>query len=166
MWLNKKNIELKIINLIERPLVNNGYQLTDIKLRRHSITTVEVYIDKIFNDHDSDNKGITHDDCKKVTDLISPILDVEELIKEQYTLEVSSPGINRTITNIEHFAQYKGKQVIIKTDKEYQGIIFDLDNDKIVLDIPAEETKVIINYENIKKANLFYDFNNITNSSK
>ena len=79
--------------LVEPSIKNMGYELSDVEVKQHGRNKlVRLFIDK--------PEGITLDDCESVSQQISLILDVEDLIPEDYTLEVSSPGLNRKLTKI------------------------------------------------------------------
>lgn len=113
---------------------------------------------RIFIDHIS---GITVDDCAKVSHQISAFLDVNDPIQGRYSLEVSSPGINRPLFELEHFAKYLGKRVKIKLRREINGrkklvgTIRNIDQTHIhlmVIDMPSPDIKVP--FEEVEKANL------------
>lgn len=95
--IQDKKLEETIKNLIEDPINKIGYILVDVKL-----TTEEAYEGKralvITIDKSNSGKGITIDDCAKVSRRIGKILDKADLIKESYILEVSSPGVKETVT--------------------------------------------------------------------
>ena len=78
---------VKKIEKILKPLINEaGYEMADVKiLKQKGDMILEVSIDK--------DTGIDIDDCVKVTKLINPVLDQHDLIKESYTLEVMSKGV-------------------------------------------------------------------------
>ncbi|MDU9396046.1 ribosome maturation factor RimP [Pseudomonas sp. zfem003] len=91
-----------------------GYQCWGIEFLsqgRHSL--LRVYID-----HEN---GILIDDCEKVSRQISGVLDVEDPISSEYTLEVSSPGMDRPLFRLEQFAAHAGELVKIKLRSPYEG---------------------------------------------
>jgi len=95
--IQDKKLEETIKNLIEDTINKMGYILVDVKF-----TTEEAYEGEkalvITIDKSNSGKGITIDDCAKVSRRIGKILDKADLIKESYILEVSSPGVKETVT--------------------------------------------------------------------
>ncbi|PAF43339.1 ribosome maturation factor RimP [Helicobacter sp. 11S03491-1] len=83
----------------------------------------------------------TLDKCQAVSELISPLLDVYDPISAQYTLEVSSPGIERILKTPRHFKLSIGEEVSIKTDIKdtFEGIIKDVNAEGVIFQIQQEE---------------------------
>lgn len=91
-----------------------GYEcwgLEFISQGRHSL--LRIYIDHA--------NGILVEDCEKVSRQISGVLDVEDPISNEYTLEVSSPGMDRPLFTLEQFAKHAGELVKIKLRSPYEG---------------------------------------------
>ena len=91
-----------------------GYQCWGIEFisqGRHSL--LRVYIDHA--------NGILVDDCEKVSRQLSGVLDVEDPISGEYTLEVSSPGMDRPLFTVEQYAAHVGAQVKVKLRSPYEG---------------------------------------------
>ena len=78
---------------------------------RHSL--LRIYIDHA--------NGILVEDCEKVSRQVSGVLDVEDPISNEYTLEVSSPGMDRPLFTLEQFAKHAGELVKIKLRSPYEG---------------------------------------------
>lgn len=142
----------KIETLIEPVIHDLGLELWMCEMHnqgRHSL--LRIYIDR-------DGKGATLDDCTEVSRAVGAILDVEDVIKNQYQLEVSSPGLERQLLTAAHFARYIGHDVKIKfrvpqkTHRNCQARIEKVEDDKIVLNVENEKLIVMIN--DIQKANL------------
>ncbi len=116
------SIEERVECLIKEPINNLGYDLYDVMYVKEG----KDYFLRIFIDS---KEGIDLNDCEKVNDAISDLLDNANYIKEQYFLEVSSPGIERIIRKDEHLNQNIGEKVSIKLfkavngKKEYIGIL-------------------------------------------
>lgn len=115
---------------------------------KHSI--LRVYIDK--------EAGVTVDDCEAASKQISALLDVEDPINGAYSLEVSSPGLDRPLFLLEHFTQLVGQKVTLqlvvveKGKRKIQGIIECVQDNNIVLN--SEGEKWLVPFSNISKANL------------
>ena len=128
------NIEQKVENLLKDKIEKIGYDLYDVEYTKEGKNYfLRIYIDK--------PEGIDLKDCEKVNDEISDLLDEADYIKEQYFLEVSSPGIERILRKDKHLEQNKGKEIVIKLfkkdeagNKEYQGILKDFNEEFIELD--------------------------------
>ena len=128
------NIEKKIEDLLTEKIEDMGYELYDVEYAKER----KNYFLRIFIDND---KGINIDDCEKVNDGISDLLDEADYIKEQYFLEVSSPGIERVLKKDKHLDKNIGEEVNIKLfkkdengNKEYIGILKGYNNEKIILE--------------------------------
>ena len=116
-------IEDKVEKLVKEKIESLGYDLYDVEYSKEG----KNYFLRIFIDSP---KGIDLNDCEKVNDGINELLDQADYIKEQYFLEVSSPGIERILRKDKHLEQNIGKEVNIKLfkkdengKKEYQGIL-------------------------------------------
>lgn len=136
------SIEEKVENLVKPIIENIGYELYDIEYAKEG----KDYYLRIFIDKP---EGITIDDCEKVNDAIKDKLDEEDYIKQQYFLEVSSPGIERILRKDKHLEQNIGKEISInlfKKDKEgkkeYQGILMSYNTDTIEIEINEKMKEV------------------------
>ena len=137
------NIEEKVEKLLKPVIEENGYELYDVEYAKEGKNYfLRIYIDK--------PDGIDLKDCEKVNDLINELLDKADYIKEQYFLEVSSPGIERNLRKEKHLEQNIGNEVYIKLfqknqdgKKEYQGILKEFDSEYIILDDLKIERKNI-----------------------
>ena len=126
-------IEEKVEQLVKEPIETLGYSLYDVEYTKEGPNYyLRIYIDS--------PKGIDLNDCEKVSNQINEILDKEDYIKEQYFLEVSSPGIERILRKDKHLEQNIGKEVEVKLfkkdvngNKNYQGILAKLDSETITI---------------------------------
>ncbi|MCI8486411.1 MAG: ribosome maturation factor RimP [Clostridia bacterium] len=134
------SIEEKVESIIKEPIKNLGYDLYDVNYVKEG----KDYFLRIFIDN---KEGIDLNDCEKVNDAISDLLDEANYIKEQYFLEVSSPGIERIIRKDEHLKQNIGEQIYVKLfmalngKKEYIGILKRYDSNTVEI----EEQELIRN---------------------
>jgi ribosome maturation factor RimP len=105
----------------ERVVQSHGLELFDIQLRRESIGwVVRVFIDRPGPaDTPDDSVGI--EDCARVSREVSAILDVEDPIDRAYTLEVSSPGLDRPLRNERDFRRFSGRLAKIVVDPAVDG---------------------------------------------
>ena len=127
-------IEEKVEELLKDKIENIGYSLYDVEYAKEG----QNYYLRIFIDSP---KGIDLNDCEKVSNEINELLDQADYIKEQYFLEVSSPGVERILRKDSHLAQNIGKQIEAKLykkdengNKNYIGELKAFDNDTITID--------------------------------
>lgn len=147
-------IEEKIEELVTKPITDLGYRVYDVMYVKEGKDNFL----RIFIDND---KGISLDDCEKVNDAITDMLDEADLIKDQYFLEISSPGVERNIRKDKHFEESIEKEVNIRLfkslenkEKEITGILkgFDKETVKIETDKNEEITIPRNNISSIKWA--------------
>lgn len=139
----------QIHRLIEPTVTGLGYQLWGVELLsqgRHS--TLRIYIEH--------KDGITVDDCARVSHQVSGVLDVEDPIQSRYTLEVSSPGIDRPLFALEQYPAYVGQwlKVRLRTPfegrRKFSGVLTAVEGDEVVVRIDDEE--YMLPFEMIEKA--------------
>ena len=153
MTEKQHRIEEKVEKLVKEPIEKIGYKLYDVEYSKEG----KDYFLRIFIDKDN---GIDLNDCEKVNDAISNILDEANYIKEQYFLEVSSPGIERILRKDKHLEENIGEEInirLFKKDenglKEYQGILKNFDNEFIEL-----QDSVKIERKNISQIKKVYNW--------
>ena len=128
-------IEDRVAELVKDKIENIGYSLYDVEYAKEGPNYfLRIYIDS--------PKGIDLDDCEKVSNEINEILDEADYIKEQYFLEISSPGIERVLRKDWQLKKYINSKVEVKLfkkdenkNKGYIGILVDLTENIIKLDI-------------------------------
>ena len=127
------SIEERVEGLLETTINNLGYELYDVEYAKEG----KDYFLRIFIDKES---GIDLNDCEKVNDAINAILDKADYIKEQYFLEVSSPGIERILRKDKHLEANINNLVEVKlfksinNRKAIQGILKEFSKEKIVIE--------------------------------
>jgi ribosome maturation factor RimP len=140
----------KIFQLAERVAEDQGVELFDIELLGNGKLLLRVYIDK--------DGGVTLDECERFSKSLGILLDVENPVHGPYTLEVSSPGLNRPLRNLKDYEMNLGRLArIITVDKiENQnffiGRISEIDNGIIRLQVGEHD--IYIPFENISRASL------------
>jgi ribosome maturation factor RimP len=103
-------------------------------------------------------QGVTVDDCERVSHAVSAVLDADDPIPGQYTLEVSSPGLDRVLRTPEHFARFVGDNVRVETSapienrKRFSGCLLKAEAEQI--EIQVDGRKVVIPIAAIHKARL------------
>ncbi len=127
----------ELIKLLEPVVENLGYELADLQVKTGGPDGVlRLFIDKA--------EGIGIEDCESVSRQVSAILDVEDPIQGNYALEVSSPGLDRTLTKPAHFRRFMGQDVRVKLRfplagrRNYRGALKAADDEKIEVEVDGE----------------------------
>ncbi len=114
---------------------------------------------RIYIDH---QQGIGVEDCESVSRQASSVLDVEDPIRSEYTLEVSSPGMDRPLFKLAQYVESVGEVVSLRLRvafdgrRNFKGLLKGVENEEIVLEVDNEE--YILPYELIDKANIVPQF--------
>lgn len=148
-------IEDKVNNLLRETINSLGYDLYDVEyVKEGKDYFLRIYIDK--------ETGIDLNDCEKVNNAINDLLDEADLIKEQYFLEVSSPGIERVLRKDEHLSANIGKQIDVKLfkpiekQKQFIGELVNFDDENLTI---KTNTEIQIDRKNIAQIKTVYDWN-------
>ena len=158
LWGFFVGVELdRIRQVVEDVVESEAYELVDMELKgagKHRV--LRIFIDR--------ENGISHEDCKLISEQVGTVLDVEDPIPFAYTLEVSSPGLDRKLVKRSDFTRFKGHLAKIQTrvplhnQKVFRGRIEGLTDDRIqlvspngnVIEIPMDvirETRLEIDWE-------------------
>lgn len=131
----------KLFRLIEPIVKERDFELYHLEyVKEFGENYLRVYIDS--------PRGISLDDCEKVSRPISDMLDTEDPITESYFLEVSSPGIDRILYTDKHLDRYTGSQVLVKLEKlfegkkQYEGQLTGFDANEVSLLVDDKEFKI------------------------
>ena len=123
--------------LLEPAIERLGYELTDLEVRLSGKGgLVGLTIDK--------PDGIDLDDCEKVSHAMSALLDVEDPVPGNYNLEVSSPGLDRKLTKVEHFQRFEGETLKvtmrfpIEGRRRFRGKLLSSNEEDIVVEVDGE----------------------------
>ena len=129
-------------NMLEPVIEDLGFEVVRISLTGDRDKTLQVMIER------KDRNIITVDDCADASHAISAILDVEDPIKDNYALEVSSPGIDRPLVKLENFERFVGFEAKIETQKlidnrkRFKGKLVSVEGENIKIDIDGEEYEI------------------------
>ncbi|MCH8250332.1 MAG: ribosome maturation factor RimP [Proteobacteria bacterium] len=123
--------------LLEPTIERLGFELTDLEVRLDGKGgLLRITIDK--------PEGIDLDDCEKASLAVSALLDIEDPVADNYNLEVSSPGLNRKLTKLEHFQRFEGEtlkvtmRLPIAGRRRFRGTLVSSDNENIVVEVDGE----------------------------
>jgi ribosome maturation factor RimP len=145
-----------INDIIERVAAREGLELVHwetVGPRNHFV--LRIFIDK--------PGGVTLGDCERVSHQVGTLFDVEDLIPNQYTLEVSSPGIERGLYKPVDYERFTGSRVKLRTaepingQRNFKGTLLGIDGDIVSLEADAAG-RIDIPFEQIAKANIEYEF--------
>ncbi len=124
-------------NLLGPTVQRLGYELTDLEVRLSGKGgLLRLTIDK--------PDGIDLEDCEKVSHAVSALLDVEDPVPGNYNLEVSSPGLDRKLTKVEHFQRFEGETLKvsmrfpIEGRRRFRGKLVSSDDENIVVEVDGE----------------------------
>ena len=141
----------RLIELLQPVAEGLGYEFVGLEYLpsgKHSVL-------RIYIDHEN---GIAVEDCERVSHQISGVLEVEDPVRGQYLLEVSSPGLDRPLFTPEQFQRYMGERATVKTDvpiegrRNFTGILQALDNGQLAMEVDG--SRVSIDFAQIAKARL------------
>ena len=130
-----------------------GYELVRVMTIGAKNPTLQVMIDRL------DGKDITVDDCATVSRALSDVLDEKDPIENQYSLEVSSPGIDRPLTKLQHFVRFVGYEAKIETiqpvenRKRFKGKILAVDDSQNI-SFDMDGIQYLIAFDNVAKAKI------------
>jgi len=151
----KTSIYQLVSELIEPTVTEHNIELIDVEyIKAGKFWILRVFIDK--------KQGVTVLDCQKLSREIEDLIEVHELISDPYTLEVSSPGLDRPLKNKADFLRNKEKQIQLKTfapiegRKNFSGIVLDV-KDKILL-LKNKDDYLELELANIAQAKLVVEF--------
>jgi ribosome maturation factor RimP len=156
--------EAKVRGIADRVASSSGLEVVDIEFRGGGKSRMlRVFIDK--------PAGVTHEDCANFSREFGTILDVEDAVPgAAYTLEVSSPGLDRRLTRAADFERFAGNRVKLMTrnpingNRHFEGRLESFHDGRLMLDLSAarrkhrpdadEDQKIEIEFANVEKANL------------
>lgn len=155
---SSKGIVALVLPIAEKVALDLGYFVWDIDyVKEGTEWFLRIDIDK--------EDGVGIEDCEKYSRAIDPLLDEVNPIEEQYTLQISSPGIEREIKNDFHLEHCKGETVQVRLYaplngfKEYIGTLVDYTSEAVILEVDEEvEEKVEIPRKAIGKMNIYFEF--------
>lgn len=151
--MSAKHLELEA--LLEPAINALGCELWGLEyLTQATRATLRIYIDKA--------EGIGVEDCEAVSRQVSAILDVEDPIRAEYTLEVSSPGMDRPLYTLAHYAAFAGAEIKLRLRvafegrRKFSGLLKGVEEDEVVLEVDGEE--YVLPFELIEKCNVVPKF--------
>lgn len=139
----KTAIDRRLAEIIQPVIEDMGYELVRVRLQGGKTSLLQIMADR-------PEGGINVDDCAEISTMVSATLDVEDPIEEAYTLEVSSPGIDRPLTRLKDFATFEGYESRLETTqpidgrKRFKGVLAGVEGDEVLINIEeGSETHTI-----------------------
>ena len=155
MAMANESIAARVQELAERVAIDHGLELVHTEVAGpENKPIVRIFIDK--------PNGVTHEDCSEVSTHLGTILDVEDFIHASYTLEVSSPGLERGLYKRADFERFAGSQAKMKTrqpiagQRNFRGRLLGVEGDDVLFE-DRTNGQVRVPLELITKANLEVD---------
>lgn len=152
--ITETGLEARIAHIVEPVAAGLGYRLVRIKLSAMNGTTLQIMAEK-------PDGTMAVEDCESISRNLSPALDVEDPIKREYHLEVSSPGIDRPLTRAKDFETWAGHEAKIEMAvaqsgrKRYRGILTGVQDGAAGIRLDdAEGTVVWLPFDDIAEAKL------------
>lgn len=130
----KAAIDRRMAEIISPVIEDMGYELVRVRLMGGKTHTLQIMADK-------PDGGIEVDDCATISNALSAVLDVEDPITDRYTLEVSSPGIDRPLTRLKDFEAFEGYEAKLETSelidgrKRFRGVLAGVENDEVLINL-------------------------------
>mgnify|MGYP000615933431 FL=1 len=149
------NLELRLTEMLEPAVEALGFELLGVEfVRAGNHSTLRIYID-----HED---GITVDNCADVSNQVGAILDVEDPIATEYSLEVSSPGMDRPLFKLAHYEAILNETVNVRLNvpqdgrRNFKGTLVGIEGDMINVEVDNQVFSLLI--DNVAKANLVAKF--------
>ncbi len=139
----KAAIDRRLAEIITPVLQDMGFELVRVRLMSGKMTTLQIMADR-------PDGGIEVDDCAAISNAVSATLDVEDPILDAYTLEVSSPGIDRPLTRLKDFDMFEGYEAKLETAelidgrRRFKGELAGVEGDEVLINIDQDGAPVTI----------------------
>ncbi len=130
----KAAIDRRMAEIITPVIEDMGFELVRVRLMSGKSTTLQIMADK-------PDGGIEVDDCAEISQAIGAVLDVEDPILDEYTLEVSSPGIDRPLTRLKDFEMFEGYEAKVETSemidgrRRFKGELAGVEEDEVLINV-------------------------------
>jgi ribosome maturation factor RimP len=147
----KAAIDRRLAEIITPVIADMGFELVRVRLMGGKTQLLQIMADR-------PEGGIEVDDCAAISTAVSAVLDVEDPILDAYTLEVSSPGIDRPLTRLKDFAEFEGYEARIETAdlidgrKRFKGVLAGVEGDEVLINI--DEGTIGLKFEWLSDAKL------------
>ena len=147
----KTSMDRRMAEIITPVIEDMGFELVRVRLMGGKTHTLQIMAER-------PEGGIEVDECAQISTAVSAVLDVEDPITEAYTLEVSSPGIDRPLTRLKDFEEFEGYEAKLETSelidgrKRFKGVLTGVEGNEVLINI--EEGTVGLNFDWLYDAKL------------
>lgn len=147
----KAPIDRRLAQIIAPVIEDMGFDLVRVRLMGGKYHTLQIMAER-------PDGGIDVDECAQISTAVSATLDVEDPLVEAYTLEVSSPGIDRPLTMLKHFEAFEGYEAKIETNemidgrKRFKGVLAGVDGTEVLINV--EEGTIGLQFDWLADAKL------------
>ncbi|GGB90096.1 ribosome maturation factor RimP [Marivita lacus] len=130
----KAAMDRRLAEIVTPVIEDMGFELVRIRLMSGKLATLQIMAER-------PEGGIEVDECAAISTAVSATLDVEDPILDTYTLEVSSPGIDRPLTRLKDFETFEGYEAKIETSelidgrKRFKGVLAGVEGDEVLINI-------------------------------
>jgi len=152
-----KSITATVEELLAPVVEANDMELVDVEyIKEGGRWFLRLFIDKA--------EGINLDDCQLISNAVDPVLDAHDPINNAYTLEVSSPGIERPLKRLPDFERFNGQHISLSTfapvkgQRRFNGLLKGVESEDVKLEVGGQD--VLIPFEQVAKAKLVPEFDN------
>jgi len=162
----KTNMDERILAIAVPVAQDMGYGIVRIRVQGGNRSVVQIMAERLSD-------GLMNvADCAQLSRALSSTFEVEDPIDGAYVLEVSSPGLDRPLTDMKHFEQYSGQLARLELDrfvegrKRFRGILAGVDGDNVAIDLDKEDETALIPFAWISEAKLLITDEVITKGQK
>jgi len=148
----------KVMELLEPHIERQGFELVSVEYKGGARGgLLRLFVDR-------PEGGIALNDLEGLSRVVGDLLDVYDPVEGRYTLEVTSPGINRPLTKLTHFEQHRGRRVRVRThhahegQKSFVGVLAEVSPSGIELEDEISERRLALGFDEIKEANYEHQF--------
>lgn len=133
----KTAIDRRLAEIVTPAIEGLGFELVRVRLMGGRTKTLQIMADR-------PDGGIVVDDCARISTAVSAVLDVEDPIEEAYTLEVSSPGIDRPLTRLKDFDAWNGYEARLETTelidgrRRFKGLLRGTENGEVLIELEGQ----------------------------
>ncbi len=162
---NREAVTAKVMEIAERVGAREGIEIVDVQmLGGGGARVLRIFIDRATPLVDSTMPGVTHGDCEYISENVGTILDMEDVIPGQrYTLEVSSPGVERKLTKPRDFERFVGQKIKVtlreplENSRHWSGTLSSFTEGIIALEHSPGRT-LRFPFDQVEKANLKFEW--------
>jgi ribosome maturation factor RimP len=152
------HIDAELYTRLEQLITSMGYELVGCEMQPQGRRFIfRIYIDAAT--------GVGVDDCSKISHQVSAMLDVEDPFDSRYSLEISSPGIDRPLFKLDHYKKFIGNKIKLKlhvpiaNQRNFKGVLKRVKDDNLDFIVEGSNEEITVRFDMIEKANLIGEIN-------